>query len=222
MENLSKLYGIIYRITNLINEKSYIGQTIQSLESRIDAHHKNAQNGSNFAIHRAIRKYGIENFKYEILTFCESNQELNDQESFYISYFNTFTGNKNHKGYNMTSGGSSKKYSDEVREKLSKRASEKIGDKNPFFNRKHSDESRAKMSLAQKNRIRKRHSDETKFKMSNSSYLAKTWEIVNTLTGEKISIKNLSQWCRGHEIDHKEFRRSSNKNIPIKNFMLSF
>lgn len=88
--------GIIYKITNKVNGKSYIGQTRYSLEFRWRQHiHKK----DNTYFHNAIRKYGAENFSIEILEECEVSK-LNEREMFYIAKLNTFK-----EGYNLTIGG---------------------------------------------------------------------------------------------------------------------
>lgn len=88
--------GIIYKITNKVNGKSYIGQTRYSLEFRWRQHiHKK----DNTYFHNALRKYGINNFSIEIIEECEISK-LNEREIFYIAKFNTFKD-----GYNLTIGG---------------------------------------------------------------------------------------------------------------------
>ena len=87
----------IYKIENLLNGKSYIGQSIE-IEHRF-AKHKCAKD--DFYIHRAIRKYGVENFSFKILEECNL-EELNEKEKYWIKYYNSLTTN----GYNMIPGGS--------------------------------------------------------------------------------------------------------------------
>lgn len=59
----AKMFGIIYLITNAINDKKYVGQTIKSLKRRSNAHKRDAfKYQSSLPLHRAMRKYGIENF----------------------------------------------------------------------------------------------------------------------------------------------------------------
>lgn len=88
--------GIIYKITNKVNGKSYIGQTRYTIEFRWKQHqHKK----DNTYFHNAIHKYGIENFNIEILEECNI-EDLNNREIFYIAKYDTF---KN--GYNLTIGG---------------------------------------------------------------------------------------------------------------------
>lgn len=88
--------GIIYKITNKVNGKSYIGQTRYTIEFRWKQHqHKK----DNTYFHNAIHKYGIDNFSIEILEECNI-EDLNSREIFYIAKYNTFD-----KGYNLTIGG---------------------------------------------------------------------------------------------------------------------
>lgn len=94
--------GYIYKITNLINQKSYIGQTVYFNE-RIKQHQRNSFNPNSIdydvPIHRAIRKYGIENFSYEIIEEVDEKL-LNNREIYWISYYDTYFN-----GYNATLGG---------------------------------------------------------------------------------------------------------------------
>lgn len=88
--------GIIYKITNKVNSKSYIGQTRYTLEFRWKQHiHKQ----DNTYFHNAIRKYGADSFTREILEECNI-EDLNSREIFYIAKFDTFNS-----GYNLTIGG---------------------------------------------------------------------------------------------------------------------
>jgi group I intron endonuclease len=97
--------GIIYCYTNLINNKKYIGQTINP-EQRFSAHKSNYQNPNNneynSLLHKAFRKYGYDNFKYEILIQnIEDVELLNKLEIYYINFYNTQIPN----GYNVEAGG---------------------------------------------------------------------------------------------------------------------
>lgn len=88
--------GIIYKITNKVNGKSYIGQTRYTLEFRWKQHqHKR----DNTYFHNAIRKYGVDKFDIKILEEC-NYEDLNSREIFYIAKYNTFK-----EGYNLTIGG---------------------------------------------------------------------------------------------------------------------
>lgn len=104
----------IYKITNLINKKIYIGQSI-NIEKRWQAHRTRPfnKNDSQYdsPLYRSIRFYGLNNFSFEVLEECEK-EELNDREIFYIDYFQSFN---NEKGYNLTKGG----YSPPLNSKIS-------------------------------------------------------------------------------------------------------
>ena len=93
--------GFIYKITNKINGKSYIGQTIQNVKERFYQHcaTKCSQAILNMAIHKAINKYGKSNFTIEVIEEVESTN-LNDRERYWIKYYDSYNN-----GYNSTEGG---------------------------------------------------------------------------------------------------------------------
>ena len=92
---------IIYIATNKINGKSYIGQTINSLKQRKKRHLWDASNKRTIIyFHKALRKYGFNNFNWKIICKCNDIKSLNKLEAYYIKLYNTF---KN--GYNLTIGG---------------------------------------------------------------------------------------------------------------------
>ena len=98
--------GAIYCYTNLINGHKYIGQTINDHRIRRNQHKSNYKNPKsseyNSVIHQAFRKYGYENFKYEVLIDnINTFEELNAFEIYYISLFNCQIPN----GYNIEPGG---------------------------------------------------------------------------------------------------------------------
>ena len=96
------MIGYIYKVTNKINGKIYIGQTIQSVKDRWYRHcGKSGISKAELNTHfkRAILKYGKENFTVETIEVCDSTK-LNDREKFYISYYNSYIN-----GYNSTIGG---------------------------------------------------------------------------------------------------------------------
>lgn len=93
--------GYIYKITNKVNNKVYIGQTIKTVEKRFQQH-KNNSNKSYFSqivLYKAFNKYGIENF------ICEEIEEvpndlLDKREIYWIDYYDSYFN-----GYNSTLGG---------------------------------------------------------------------------------------------------------------------
>ena len=84
---------IIYKTTNLINGRIYVGK---------DSKNNPKYLGSGCYLNRAIKKYGRENFKKEVLEFCNSPKELNQKEKDWIKKLDTTDKNK---GYNLTEGG---------------------------------------------------------------------------------------------------------------------
>ena len=93
------VYCGIYKIENLLNNKIYIGQSID-IFFRWKAHCYNHNSNKVLAIDKAIQKYGKENFSFQIIELC-SQEQLNTQEIYYIEKFNTYFGD----GYNCTQGG---------------------------------------------------------------------------------------------------------------------
>lgn len=103
---------IIYKVTNKVNGKIYIGQTIRKMSYRWSQHGAKKDNGF-FA--RAIRKYGKENFTVEILASAFTIEYLNELEIFFIKKFNSLSPN----GYNIDLGGKNEKRSAETILKIS-------------------------------------------------------------------------------------------------------
>lgn len=101
--------GWIYKIVNNVNDKVYIGQTRLNLETRFKQHKKYStklDDKHSFQIHRAMHKYGLDNFKIIELDKVESDNKknlknvLDKKEIYYISLYDSY---KN--GYNATLGG---------------------------------------------------------------------------------------------------------------------
>lgn len=95
--------AIIYKITNLINRKTYIGETTRSFNKRWNEHKSRSINkghGYNYHLHCAMRKYGFENFSTEILEECTDDLRF-EREHFYILKYNSLEPN----GYNFLACG---------------------------------------------------------------------------------------------------------------------
>ena len=102
----------IYKITNKLNNNSYIGQSVDIFKRWLA--HINPKKSPDMIISKAIMKHGVENFTFEVLEFCKS-EDLNALEKNWIARYDTY---KN--GYNATSGGDSRDY------KLGKLTEEKV------------------------------------------------------------------------------------------------
>ena len=125
----------IYKITNIQNNKVYIGQTIRPVEQRLHRHINDALNNildTHFA--RAIRKYGKESFIIETIDTANSQEELNRKEQYWIRFYDSVN-----KGYNETDaiskcGGNT--YQSKTKEEMNvikdKIRQTKLGAKNPM------------------------------------------------------------------------------------------
>jgi group I intron endonuclease len=120
---------IVYVITNKVNGRQYVGQTIRSVEERWKQHC--ASNSNCVLLRRAIKKYGKVRFTVKVLMQCDSLKQMNRKEMYYIRLFKSLSPN----GYNLTSGGDSGGYqSKETRLKRSvahrgKHLTEKLSEK---------------------------------------------------------------------------------------------
>ena len=92
--------GYIYKIENLINNKKYIGQSIYYPKERWRQEIKGYKQ-HNMVISKAIKKYGVENFTFEIIEEID-NELLDEREIYWIKYYDSY-----HNGYNSTKGGKS-------------------------------------------------------------------------------------------------------------------
>ena len=123
-----EIYGVIYKIENLVNGKVYIGQTTKGFDKRYRGHsiegvykyHKSkfeSNDNYNKHLYNAIEKYGFENFKvYEQFDIAFSKIELDIKEKVYITLYNST--NKEY-GYNNKEGGANGKHTEETKRKIS-------------------------------------------------------------------------------------------------------
>jgi group I intron endonuclease len=96
---------IIYKSTNKITGKVYIGQTIQTLDKRIKGHINESKKDKNRPFLLSINKYGVDNFTFETIDSANNLDELNDKEIYWVNFYNSVSPN----GYNVTGGGQGKK-----------------------------------------------------------------------------------------------------------------
>ena len=128
----------IYKITNKINGKVYIGQTIRPVEYRFNRHINDAMhNILNTHFARAIRKYDPDQWQFEVIDNAETQEELNQKEQYWIRYYNSVE-----EGYNETDaitkcGGNTyqSKTEQEMEEIKEKIRQAKLGAKNPMARR---------------------------------------------------------------------------------------
>ena len=92
--------GVIYLRTNLVNGMQYVGQSSNFKNRESNWKNKNQPYANQF-LTKARNKYGLDNFKTEILIECQTEDELNNWEKYYIKSYNTLFPN----GYNFQDGG---------------------------------------------------------------------------------------------------------------------
>lgn len=122
--------GTIYKITNVHNNKIYVGQTTRTLEQRLKSHFSSTKNPNNktyFA--NALRKYGFDNFKIEIIETDIPKNKLNKREIFWIDKLQSL----NPLGYNGTKGGGGGDMSNSENFKQSMKIRNYKGEGNPNF-----------------------------------------------------------------------------------------
>jgi group I intron endonuclease len=118
--------GYIYLITNKINGKKYIGQTIQNDINKRWTSHKNLKNKTvGNILYNAYKKYGVNNFEYKIICIC-FNDDTNKYEEEYIKKYNTIYPN----GYNLLPGGNNRKHNEYTKKQISENLK---GSKNPNY-----------------------------------------------------------------------------------------
>ena len=95
----------IYKITNLINKKIYIGLSTYDGPHRWDKHRWNATKNAVHHIDRAINKYGENNFRYQVIEKVPFNKGIKFLENREIFYINKFKSTNRKIGYNLSLGG---------------------------------------------------------------------------------------------------------------------
>lgn len=148
-----EVYGVIYCITCLLNNMKYVGQTKRSLKVRISEHRR-----GNQYVDKAIQKYGLENFVVEVLEECDTQEQLDACEIFWIYKLNC----KKPNGYNLTDGGKGTLSFSHTPEACAKISAKHRG-------KQLSDEHRIKLSVAStgnKNWLGRQHTKAEKSKLS--------------------------------------------------------
>ena len=191
--------GRIYCITCLVNGKMYIGQTVQSLDNRRRRHILSTQRGSDHKFHRAIRKYGEENFIIEeVLTVSAPTKEILKKKLDYVE-IRLIKKLGTHKcGYNSTDGGEgtlgmklseqairkmaeSKKRENLTPEKRKRLSESKMGERNPFYLKTHTKEVRERISAAKRGEnhhfFGKKMSEEYRRKLSEAQIKRRNREL---------------------------------------------
>jgi group I intron endonuclease len=182
----------IYKFTNKINNKIYIGFTM-NLKDRKKHHKFSAKNGNKQIFYNAIRKYGWKNFTVDVI-YCSKERDytLNVMEEYFIRLYNSHY--QDGYGYNMTYGGEG------------------------CFGYKHDAIGLQKMSIGHKNQNNRKGAKLTKEQIKkHADKISCMWKII-TPNNEEIIIKNLNRYCRennfnaGHLVQVSKGKKNNYKN----------
>jgi len=206
---------IIYEAINKINKMSYIGQTTKSLSYRKEKHY-HAMKYYNYYFYNALKKYGWDNFEWKIIEECDTKEDLNKMEIYYIKQHNTLRPY----GYNISEGGSGgDNYTNNPNKNIIK---QKLVDywknnKHPWIGRKHSKKSKRKMSESAKNRIcteetRKKFSKIRSNMIGKKNPLSMKWKIIFPDGKNKIiySLRNFCNTFEDVKLDFGAMQRTAN------------
>ena len=221
-----EVYGYIYMVKNLVNGKLYFGITENDFDTRYNGNI--AKYTHNEHLKHSIEKYGIENFEIdEEFDVVYTEDDLWDLEDMYICLYNTLD---EHYGYNKQRSGSKHKghgkHSEESKKKMSENHADFSGEKHPNWGKPLSDETKCKISEAQRGNKHwnygkrgketpmygKKHSDETKAKIGEAQKgkpksnkhktkisQALSVAVVCLTTSEVFdSVKKGAEWCNGY------------------------
>lgn len=192
----------IYKFTNNFSRKCYIGKS-NNIEKRYKEHIRAIKRNDDSYFYRAVRKYGIENFKFEILHECEGKVQLNYWERFFIRMY---CSNNHEWGYNCTSGGDGSfdiVWTEERRKQASIKQKE--------VQLKYWSTPEGKKMAKHHSEVMKgkKYSDESKLKRS----IALKGHIVTQETREKLSKANLGR--KHTDIARRHMSESHIGQIPV-------
>lgn len=211
----------IYKITNLINGKIYIGRS-SDLKAR-KSKHKTKKN--NTMISRAIQKYGHENFTFDVIEYCNLDM-LVEREQYYLDLLNPFGNN----GYNLLKdsnfgGWTGQNHTDESKKKMSEKkknyvpwnkgktgvqicsdetrskfSEQRRGENNSFYGKSHSDETKEILKNYAKNRDMSHCNKKVIQKDKISKDIIKIWDSISDASEQVLGVRKssrISAACRG-------------------------
>lgn len=217
----------IYKVTNIINGKSYIGKTTKSVDERWKLHLSDMKkkNDNNY-FHNAIRKYGNENFEKSVIYECDDINILNLMETFKIMVNHT---HKSEGGYNVTWGGEDNPMSHyDIIEKMRNGIIKAWSNPNNYrrfcnsmkgkqvkpFTTSHKENISKSMMGSNNPMYNKQWSDDSLKKRSKNMYRI-------THSNGKIENTNvLSIWCKQNNINYNSILEYIKKNKPYKGIII--
>lgn len=144
-------YGIVYRATNKVNEKVYIGQTTYTLEQRQQSHMHDVRRKRNYHFGNALIKYGLDGFAWEEIDAGFSALELNDMERYWIQFYDS---TNDFRGYNLKAGGDNHRHHQKTKQKITASLKRLYAiESHPMLGRKMSQKTKDKISDMYRARI---------------------------------------------------------------------
>jgi len=212
---------IIYIISNSINKKQYVGQTHGTLEKRFQRHcWKSAHDCMPIA--KAIKKYGREYFTIEEICRCNTQEELDEMEIYWVKELNTFSPN----GYNLKAGQGRGLLSDETKNKISKinlgRVVTEEARKNLSESHKGwvpSEETRQKWRTAFKGK--KQNPDHVKYRLQRIEDVKSTIYLISP-DDVVYGVKNMKEFCKNQNLSPSKMsevvneKKSQHKGWKLK------
>lgn len=203
------IYGVIYKISNSVNDKVYYGQTTMNPPEKRWYFHKKAGTADKCpsVIYRAMRLYGIDKFRFDVVHECETKEELDSKEIELIKTYNTLVPN----GYNLEEGGAIGKPCEESKLKM----------RNSHLGKKATAETKEKMKNSQlgKKRLpfteehRKKIGDAQRGKILTEEHKRK---ISEATTGKKWSQESIAKRIESFKLNRiRKINDENNKCIDI-------
>lgn len=188
---------IIYKLTNTINGKIYIGQTTRTLRRRFIEH---ARPSRKALVSKAMHKYGLSAFTAEVIEKAVSIEDLNELEIKWIRHYDCMSPN----GYNQCHGGDNStgfKHREETKRTISaKRSGILAGEENPFFGKTHTEDQKAKWRIDRKGRDTSKATEasfeKTRIKVINLTTLEVFDSVSDAATKYGVPVTNISRACR--------------------------
>lgn len=218
---------IVYKATNQVNSKMYIGYTVRTLQKRKTQHLHDAKHHRYKSVfHRAIRKYGDDVFEWIVLHAVDNEDVVKQLEiDEILKHKSLITEN----GYNMTQGGTGFASGKLNHNYINPR----YGKDNSFYGKKHTKESRELMSknayvvygtdnyfgkhkfVGDNNHFYgKTHTNDTKQKIGNAN--SSVWKITSPDSDDTTIVKNLHTFCKEHDLNYSGVKSSARNKKPYK------
>ena len=210
--------GYIYLITNTINNMKYVGQSkCADIETRWRTHKKMLKDSIGNFLLNAYKKYGINNFKFQIICIC-FDDDCDIYEEQYIMKFNTIAPN----GYNLKMGGKSSKHHESTKELIRLKLKERVTDEmrlqqrdriknNPYFNYGKTLTDEQKQTISDRQKIYWKS-------MSNDNYKSICNERKMRIHGENPSQKVIKALEKGQTARRKKIGKYNINEILLEEY----